>query len=81
MAKPKVVLNMGGINAVLREAQPVVDAAAERMQGAAGPDYEVVSKPHRWTARAFVQTATAKGARDNAKHNTLARALGGQVRG
>jgi len=81
MAKARVVLHMKGVNEVLREAQPIVDDAAGRVRANAGPGYEVESKPHIWTGRAYVQPATVKAARDNAKHNTLARALGSVVGG
>lgn len=76
MAKARVKLNLPGINQMLREAQPEVDRIAQQMAGNAGPGYEAVSSPHRWTGRAYVQTTDYESMLDNARNNTLARVFG-----
>lgn len=81
MAKPRVVLHLGAINALMKsaEVQDFIDSQGQAIATRAGGDYTYSrpSKQHRWVARGYVQTAGAAGARDNAKNNTLLKALGG----
>jgi hypothetical protein len=77
MAKPKVKLNLRGINALMRSA-PVQAEVARRLQrgaAAAGEGFEAVVKPHQYTARGFVQTADAEGRRREADEKVLIQAL------
>ena len=76
----QVKLKLGGIKKVLRShpVQSEVARLAKRMSDAAGEGFEYVVKPHRYTARAFVQTKDAAGARRQAKEHVLERVVGGQ---
>jgi hypothetical protein len=74
----QVKLNIRGIREVLKS-QPVqseVARRASRAAGAAGEGFEMVVKPHRYTSRAFVQTADSAGAKRQAEEAVLERALG-----
>lgn len=75
--KPIVKLNLAGLNALMTSSavQSIVDERGRRIAAAAGPDFEYVQRPHRWTARGFVQPANAAGARDEAKNKSLTRAI------
>ncbi|MFZ4894638.1 hypothetical protein ACL9RL_09325 [Plantibacter sp. Mn2098] len=77
MQKPQVKLKMKAIRAVLKsnETQAEVARRARRMANAAGPGFESVVKPHKFTARAFVQTSNATGRRRQAKEAVLERSL------
>lgn len=77
MAKPKVKLNLRGINALMRSepVQSVVDERGRRIAAAAGANFEYVARPHRWVARGFVQPANFEGAREEARTKRLTRAL------
>lgn len=77
MASVSVRLNLRGLNALMRSApvQALVDERAKRIAAAAGPDFEVVSSPHKYTARAFVQPANGTGARQEARDKVLTRSL------
>lgn len=79
----RVKLNLKGINALMTS-QPVqaeVARRAHRMAREAGDGFEAVVKPHRWTARAFVQTDldNPDGARRQATDHVLERVLGNQA--
>lgn len=77
MAKANVRLNMRGIRAVLKS-QPVESELARRaarIAAAAGPGFEMVVKPHKYTSRAFVQTDGRDGAKRQAEDAVLERAL------
>ncbi len=77
MSAHRVKLNMKGIRAVLKS-QPVIDEVARRahrIKMAAGDGFVVVVKPHKYTARAFVQTDTPEAARRQAESKVLNRAL------
>lgn len=76
MAKPKVTLKIGGIRKVLREAQPEVDSVARRKAAVAGSAVRVVSKPHRYTARTYIETDGIEGAIAQAKDHVLERVIG-----
>lgn len=74
----QVNMNLAGLNQMMRSdaVQAIVDAEARRIAAAAGPDFEAVSKSHRWVARAFVQPKNARGMREQARTAALERALG-----
>jgi len=78
-----VQVNLPGLNALMRsaEAQRVVDDVGRRMASAAGPDFEYVPAPHKWTARGYVQPGNARAVREQAKNAALERALGQVKRG
>lgn len=70
----RVRLKLGSINMILRAAQPQVDKVGRAMAADAGDGFAYEGrKPHRWTARGFVQTSSAAGARRQAKHAVLER--------
>lgn len=77
MANVVVILKLRGIQATLKSApvQAEVSRRAARIAKAAGDGFAVVTKPHRYTSRAFVQTATEEGARREAADAVLERAL------
>lgn len=73
----QVKLNIRGINAVMTSA-PVADEVARRayrIAGAAGPNFEMVVKPHRYTARAYVRAANDEGRKEEARDKKLTRAI------
>lgn len=74
-AVSKIKLKLPGINKVLQCAQPVVDGAGGRMASAAGAGISYIAKPHRWTARGFVQTTTREGRKREATDKVLTRSL------
>lgn len=78
MADVRVKLNMKGIRQLLRssEVQGEVARRAQRGAAAAGEGFEAVVKPHKYTARAFVQTADETGRKREAESKVLNRALG-----
>lgn len=81
MAKPRVKLNLRGINKVLRAAQPEIDRVGKRMAGEAGEGFEYEAKPYKWwTARGFVQTKndTDVGRARQAREHVLQKLLGKQ---
>ena len=80
MARVQVKIDLAGINALMKsvEVQAAIDEAGPAIAGRLSSDYEYVptgTRPHRWVARGYVQTATVEGARDNAKNNSLLKAL------
>jgi len=77
MADVRVKLNIRGIRKLLKSdaVQSDVAARAARAARAAGEGFEAVVKPHKYTSRAFVQTADAEGARRQAKEAVLERSL------
>lgn len=78
MVKTRVKLNLPGLNKIMTSApvQAEVARRAKRMADAAGPGFEAVVNPHKYTARAFVRTADAKGARRQADEAVLERVMG-----
>lgn len=74
----RVRLHLPGLNALMRSApvQGLVTQSANRIQAAAGEEFEVVEKPHKWTARTYVQNSTYQGLRDEAKNGVLSKAVG-----
>lgn len=77
MADVKVKLRLSGLNQLMRSepVQAEVLRRARRIQAAAGDNFEVVSRPHRWTARAYVQPKNYAGRREEAKHKRLTSAV------
>lgn len=77
MAKAVVTLNLKGINELMtqRRVQAEVLRRARSIQQAAGENFEVASKPHKWTARAFVQAANYKGMVEEARDKRLTRSI------
>jgi len=74
----RVKVKRGGISKLLRstEVQAEVTRIAERGARAAGPGFTAVTKPHKFTARAFVTTVDDVGRRREADEKVLNRALG-----
>lgn len=72
-----VKLNLRGLNKLMTSAamQADIDARGRRMAAAAGPEFEYVRSPHRYTARGYVRTASARGARQEAREKRLARSI------
>lgn len=78
MAINDVRLNLPAINAIMRS-QPVqglLDEVGKKMAANAGDGFEYVARPHRWTARGYVQTASARARRRQAREAVLERAMG-----
>lgn len=77
MADVRVVLKMRGLNELMRSApvQSMLDQRGRRMAAEAGDGFAYVSRPHRWTARGFVQTNSAEGARRQANEAVLERVV------
>lgn len=78
MGNVTVKLKIRGINTVLTSAPVVSDLArrAQRIADAAGEGFERSVNPTKRTARAYVRTADAKGARRQATGAVLERAMG-----
>ena len=72
-----VKLKLAGLNKLMRSApvQSLVNEKAGRISAAAGPKYRVVVRPHRYTARAFVEPRESEQISD-ADTIGLLRALG-----
>lgn len=78
MAQPvRVKLKLRGLRALMRSNPVQADLAARATRAArsAGEGFEAVVKPHKFTARAFVQTADEKGSRREAEEKVLIRTL------
>lgn len=78
MAKATVKLKIRGINTLMKSpsVQAEVDAQGARRAAAAGENFEYVARPHRWTARGYVQPANYKGVKEQAEGAVLERVLG-----
>lgn len=81
MGRVDVKINLAGVNALMRSAaaQREVDAAGRRIAartGDADMEYEP-GRSHPWVARGYVRTTSARAARENAKSNTLLKAVSG----
>ena len=61
-----VKLKLAGLNKLMRSApvQSLVNEKAGRISADAGPKYRVVVRPHRYTARAFVELRDGERATD-----------------
>lgn len=77
MADVKVKLKIRGVREVLKSNPVQSDLArrAKRIADAAGAGFQMVVKPHRYTARAFVQTDTDEGRKRQAEGAVLERSL------
>lgn len=77
MANVRVKLKVGGVRALLRGPEVTAEVAKRVKRGAAaaGPGIEGVVKPHKYTARGYVQTATEDGRKREANEKVLLRAL------
>jgi len=77
MADVKVKLKIRGINKVMKSdpVQAEVARRAKRMANAAGPGFESVVNPAKYTARAFVRTADFNGRKRQAEEAVLERSL------
>ncbi|MCC4906970.1 hypothetical protein [Microbacterium sp. cx-59] len=73
-----VKLNLGTINQLMTsaQAQAIVDSVGRQMAANAGDGFEYVARPHRWMARGYVQTISARARRRQARDAVLERALG-----
>ena len=73
----RVKLKIRGINQVMagRGATDEVAARGQRIARAAGENFEVVVKPHKWTARAFIRNKNREGAAEEARDKMLTRAI------
>lgn len=73
----RVKLNLRGVNTLMTSApvQSMVAQRAARIARAAGPNFEYVVNPHKYTARAYVRPANAEGAKEEARDKTLTRAI------
>lgn len=71
-----VKLRMKGIRHLLKTVgQAEVARRAKRAAAAAGPGFEAVIKPHKYTGRAFVQTSDDEGRKREADQKVLVRSL------
>lgn len=77
MADVRVRLKIGGVRAILRGPEATAEVAKRVKRGAAvaGPGFDGVVKPHKYTARGYVQTATQEGRKREANEKVLLRAL------
>ncbi|MFJ6429711.1 hypothetical protein [Microbacterium maritypicum] len=77
MADVRVQIKLRGLNTLMTSPEAIakVVGAANKIQAAAGEDFEVKVVPHRWTARAYVQPKNARGMREEARNKVLTRAL------
>lgn len=77
MGDVRVQLKLKGLNALMTSpaATSEVVRAAQKIQRAAGPDFEINVVPHRYTARAYVRAANARGMRAEARDKVLTRAV------
>lgn len=80
MAKVTVRLNLPGINRLMREqkVQAQLDEIGQDMASDAGEGFEYVAKPHRYTARGYVQVSSGDGARRQARDAVLERVMTGR---
>lgn len=73
----RVKLNLRGLNQIMTSpgARKVVRDNTERMADSAGEGFEAVQRPHRWTARGYVQTVDHEGRRRQANERVLERVV------
>lgn len=76
--KPRVKLNLRGINALMTG--PAVTGEVVRrarlMAQQAGSNFEADIVPHKYTARAYIRPANAAGRREQAEEAVLERVMG-----
>lgn len=77
MSNVRVKLNQRGVREVLKSSpvQADLSARAARAARAAGPGFGAVTKPHKYTSRAFVQTVDDEGRKRQAEDAVLERSL------
>lgn len=81
MGDARVKLKLTGLNKLMTSppVQAEVARRAQRMAREAGDGFEASIKPHRYTARAYVQTKPeSDGPRRQAEEHVLQRVLGSQ---
>lgn len=73
-----VKLNLAGINALMTSpaAQAAVDRIGRQMAADAGEGFEYVARPHRYTARGYVQSSDARARRRQMRDAVLEQSLG-----
>lgn len=73
-----VKLTLAGVNAIMtsRAAQAIVDSIGRDMAAAAGDGFGYVARPHRYTARGYVQPTNARARRRQMRDAVLEQALG-----
>lgn len=78
MSKVEIKLNSAGMEELLRSPAVMADlrARANRIARSAGFGYRVYVEQGRSRARASVVAGSRRARRDNARNNTLLRALG-----
>ena len=78
MSKVKVKINSAGVREVLHSSgvQNILQDKISKAQSMCGDGYVADIQPGVNRPHAMVKTVTAKAARSNAKHNTLAKAFG-----
>lgn len=72
MTQVKIVIDNAGLRALTT---PMIESAAERIAEAAGKGFEPSVQQGKTRPHGIVKTATFKARRDNARHNTLLKAL------
>lgn len=79
MAKIRFELNRDGVAELMRsnEMQDVLAGYGKAVTSRAGEGYEGEAKVYKRRAAYNISATTAKARRDNLKHNTLLKALGG----
>lgn len=68
-----VKLKLRGINKIMTSpaVTSLVAREAQKIQQAAGPEFEVNVVPHRYTARAYIRPKSDKGRRQEARDKVL----------
>lgn len=72
MTQVKIVIDNAGLRALTT---PMIESAAERIAAAAGKGFEPSVQQGKTRPHGIVKTVTFKARRDNARHNTLLKAL------
>lgn len=77
MANVRVTLKLNGLNELMRSkpVQDMLNERANRIARAAGGNFEAVARPHKWTARAYVQPTGIEGMREEARDKRLTGAI------
>lgn len=73
----KIKLNLPALNKIMTSpgAANLLRKEAQQRAAAAGEGFEAVVHPHKWTARAYVQTADDAGRRRQANEKVLERII------
>lgn len=69
----RVKLSLKGINKLMTSApvQAEVNKRAAKIAASAGPKYRMVVRPHKWTARAFVEPVEGARVTDDDQRRLL----------